>query len=230
MKFILHPGFLSIDCGSPDATNYTDPSTQIQWTPDASLWADIGGWSATAVVSPPTSMKDQKQYTTLRYFPQNKVLNHSKFCYNLPAVEGSYYLIRATFWLGLTSLYKTHVSGQIRFRVIVDTYEGVEVIINFPQSNPWFEEMYIPAQSGRSSVSVCLSAASDSSDMPFINSLELRPLPSTMKPVEMIKNTNYALRTVWREDSGAYSDVPPILRSVIIDEIIHEFKNLGRFK
>ena len=191
-------------------------------------------WSVSTNVNLPTNMTDEKQYSTLRYFPttssSSKALNHSKFCYTLPAIAGNYYLIRASFWMGPKELYPTRVSWQIRFRVIVDTYEGVEVIINFPQSNPWFEEMYIPAQSGRSSVSVCLSAASDSSDMPFINSLELRPLPSTMKPVEMIKNTNYALRTVWREDSGAYSDVPPILRSVIIDEIIHEFKNLGRFK
>ena len=195
------------------------------------IWPDIPNWSAIAPVSPPTMLLDQTQYTTLRYFPSNKALKQSKFCYTLPAISGNYYLIRASFWYGVVStIYETRVSNQIRFHVIVDNYEGVEIVIDIPQNFPWFEEMYIPAQSGRSSVSVCLSAASDSSDMPFINSLELRPLPSTMKPVEMIKNTNYALRTVWREDSGAYSDVPPILRSVIIDEIIHEFKNLGRFK
>ena len=126
MKFILHPGFLSIDCGLSDTTNYTDPSTQIQWASDAARWPDIGNWSATAVVSPPTSMADQKQYTTLRYFPRNKALNQSKFCNNLPAIGGNYYLICATFWLGLTTLYKTHDSAQIRFRVIVDTYKGVK--------------------------------------------------------------------------------------------------------
>ena len=212
MKFILHPGFLSIDCGSPDATNYTDPSTQIQWKSDAARWPDIGNWSASAVVSPPASMADQKQYTTLRYFPQNKVLNHSKFCYNLPATAGSYYLIRATFWLGLSPLYETRASGQIRFHMIVDTYEGVEIVINIPQSYPWFEEMYVRAQSGRSSLSMCLSASSDSSDIPFINSLEVRPLPSTLTPVKMVSSTNFALRTVDRKDFGSVSADPPILR------------------
>ena len=177
------------------------------------IWPEIGNWSATASVSPPESMADQTQYATLRYFPTtSKALNQSKFCYTLPASPNNYYLIRASFWNGPSLIYATRVSGQIRFRVIVDSYEGVEIVINVPQSNPWFEEMYIGAQSGRSSVSVCLSAASDSSDVPFINSLELRPLPSTMKPVEMMKSTNYALRTVWREDSGALSAVPPILR------------------
>ena len=100
--------------------------------------------------------------------------------------------------------------------MIVDSYEGVEVVINFPQSNPWFEEMYIPTQSGKTSVSVCLSGASDSSDVPFINSLEMRPLPLTMHSVELIKNFSYALRTIWREDSGTTSAVPPILRSAMI--------------
>ena len=130
------------------------------------IWPDIGSWSGTANVSLPTSLADQTQYGTLRYFPtqQHKALNQSKFCYSLPATAGSYYLIRASFWMGSKELYDTLVSGQIRFRVIVDTYEGVEVVINFPQSNPWFEEMYIPTQSGKTSVSVCLSAASDSSD------------------------------------------------------------------
>ena len=212
-------GFLSIDCGSLATAKYVNPSTAIQWQPDAVLWPEIGNWSATARVGSPASTADQTQYATLRYFPtttssssSSKALNQSKFCYTLPATAGNYYLIRASFWLGQKLLYPTRVSGQITFRVIVDSYEGVEIVINVPQSNPWFEEMYIPAQSGRSSVSVCLSTASNSSDAPFINSLELRPLPSTMKPVEMMKNTNYALRTVWREDSGALSAGPPILR------------------
>ena len=216
MFWICGLGFLSIDCGSPAASNYTNPSNTIQWAPDAVIWPDIGSWSGTANVSLPTSLADQTQYGTLRYFPtqQHKALNQSKFCYSLPATAGSYYLIRASFWMGSKELYDTLVSGQIRFRVIVDTYEGVEVVINFPQSNPWFEEMYIPTQSGKTSVSVCLSAASDSSDTPFINSLELRPLPVTLNSVATIRNTNCALRTVWREDTGTSSANPPILRSV----------------
>ena len=178
------------------------------------IWPDIGYWSSVDTVNPPSAMGDQKQYITLRYFRPNKALNLSKFCYTLPAIAGSYYFIRASFWMGSTQSYTTRVSGQIRFRVIVDTYAGVEVVIKLPQMNPWFEEMYIPAQSGRSSVSVCLSAASDSSDMPFINSLELRPLPVTLNSVATIRNTNCALRTVWREDTGTSSANPPILRSV----------------
>jgi hypothetical protein len=40
--------------------------------------------------------------------------------------------------------------------------------------------------------------------------LEIRPLPRTMNSVTMIGNTNTAMRTVRREDSG--TSVPGILR------------------
>ena len=163
-------------------------------------------------------MADQRQYSTLRYFPSNnKALNQSKFCYNLAATAGNFYLIRASFWYGSsTALGTTRSSGTIRFHVIVDTYEGVEIAINLPQTYPWFEEMYIRALSGKDSIAVCLSAASDSSDVPFISSLELRPLPSTMMSVQVVQNNSYALRTVVRQDSGTSSPNPPILRSVFM--------------
>ena len=219
MKFILHPGFLSIDCGSSDKSTYSNSltGTGVIWTPDTTLWPDIGKWSVSFYnMSLPTNMTDEKQYSTLRYFPttssSSKALNHSKFCYTLPAIAHNYYLIRASFWYGLASTrYETRVNDQISFHVIVDNYEGVEIVIGIPQTYPWFEEMYIRAQT--SVVSVCLSAASDSSDAPFINSLELRPLNSTMLSVAMINNTNQAMRTVFREDSGTLSNDPPILRS-----------------
>ena len=175
------------------------------------IWPDIGYWSSVDTVNPPSAMGDQKQYITLRYFRPNKALNLSKFCYTLPAIAGNYYLIRASFWYSPLSAIYEYKYDQIRFHVIVDNYEGVEIVIGIPQTYPWFEEMYIRAQS--SFVSVCLSAAYDSSDAPFINSLELRPLNSTMLSVAMINNTNQAMRTVFREDSGTLSNDPPILRS-----------------
>ena len=35
------PGFLSIDVGSAETANYTDPTTGIVWTPDTILWPQI---------------------------------------------------------------------------------------------------------------------------------------------------------------------------------------------
>ena len=193
-----------------------DSSTKIEWAPDALIWPDIRNWSSTAQVSPPTTMADQRQYSTLRYFPSNnKALNQSKFCYNLAATAGNFYLIRASFWYGSsTALGTTRSSGTIRFHVIVDTYEGVEIAINLPQTYPWFEEMYIRVQSDRDSIVMCLSAASNSSDVSFISSLELRPLPLTMMSVQLIQNISYAMHKVVPQDSCTSSANPPILRFV----------------
>ena len=152
--------FLSIDCGTSSLRNYTDPTSRIQWVPDNAIWPDIGKWSAvSAVINLPSGMSDQVQYSTYRYFPSTtsyKALNQSKFCYTLPAISDKYN--------------PTVMSGTIQFHVIVDTYDGVEIVITLPQANPWFEEMYVRAQTRRSSVSVCLAAVSGSSYPPFINS------------------------------------------------------------
>ena len=216
-------GFWSIDCGSSSDRRYTDPSTGIVWTPDAVIWPKIGYWSGIVRVKAPTNTTNQIQYSTLRYFRPTRVMDRSKFYYSLPAVGGSYYLIRASFWYGLpeassAALYR---KSPIRFRVIVDAYQGVEVMIELPQTEPWFEEMYVRAQSGSSSVSMCLSMERDTgSDMPFINSIELRPLPSTMRVVQtMINNVQYyPMRTVDRQDMGTRSPIdPPVLRSVTND-------------
>ena len=150
---------MSVDCGSSDKSNYTNSLTgpDIIWTPDTTLWPDIEEWSASFDnMNLPTNMTDEKQYSTLRYFPTNKALNQSKFCYTLRVIADNYYLIRASFWFGpLSMIYETHKDDQIRFHMIVDNYEGVEIVIDIPQKYPWFEEMYVRAQS--SFVSVCLS-------------------------------------------------------------------------
>ena len=215
-------GFLSIDCGSSSEGNYTDPLTGIVWTPDAVIWPKIGYWSGIVRVKAPTNTTNQIQYSTLRYFRPTWVMDRSKFCYNLPAIGGAYYLIRASFWYGLpeassAALYR---KSRIRFRVIVDTYQGVEVMIELPQTEPWFEEMYVRAQRS-SNVSMCLSMENNNgSDMPFINSIELRPLPSTMRVVQTMNNNvqYYPMCTVDRQDMGTRSPIdPPVLRSVTND-------------
>ena len=44
------PGFLSIDVGSAETANYTDPTTGIVWTPDTILWPQIANWSTTSTL------------------------------------------------------------------------------------------------------------------------------------------------------------------------------------
>ena len=192
----------------------------ILWAPDSALWPDIDRWSSTSEVSPPEGEETNgvAQYQTLRYFPPtnastsdtSSTLNQTKFCYTLPAQAAGYYLIRSTFWYGssaTTTLYATRLPGIISFRMIVDTYSGYQINISIPQTSPLAHEMYIQALNGSSSVSVCLSAASDDSDPPFINSLELRPLPA-----EVMTSTDTALHVVARVDFGASTDAPSIIR------------------
>ena len=204
---------MSIDCGSSQTKSYND-ALEITWTPDAVRWPEIDGFSKTSQDIPLTTSlsKGQTPYTSMRYFQPGKTMNASKFCYSLGATGGSYYLIRAAFWSGGTQLpYNTQSRNAVSFQMIVDTYEAQEIDISLPQSDVWIEEMYIRAQG--SSVMVCLSAASDTSDAPFINSLELRPLGNNaLGVVSMVKSTNTALRLVDQQKFGASSTSPAVLR------------------
>ena len=208
---------MSIDCGSSQTQSYPD-ALGITWTPDAIRWPEIDGFSKTSQDIPSTTSlsRGQTQYRSMRYFQPEKAMNASKFCYSLQATGGSYYLVRAAFWSGGSTRlpYNTRTNDAVAFQLIVDTYEGQKIVISLPQSDVWIEEMYVRAQS--SSVMVCLSAASDTSDAPFINSLELRPLGNeTLGVVSMVKSTNTALRLVDRQDFGAPDTSPAVLRSHI---------------
>jgi hypothetical protein len=190
------------------------------------LWPDINTGSSTAAVSALAGdISGFVQYQTLRYFPpvaaingstgSSSTLNPAKFCYTLPAKGGQHYLVRATFWYGTAataSLYETRSPGIISFRMIVDTYTGPRVRISIPQIIPVWVEMYVRALDGSSSLSVCFSGASSDSDAPFVNMLELRPLPATVWAVKMMNNTNTALFTVNRSDFGASADAPSTIR------------------
>jgi hypothetical protein len=71
------------------------------------------------------------------------------------------------------------------------------------------EEYYIKALG--SSVSFCLSARS--SDTPFLNSLELRPLPDSLLAIKVLDDSKSALRGPFRYDVGAPPGIASIIRS-----------------
>ncbi|KAM7468973.1 hypothetical protein LguiA_007156 [Lonicera macranthoides] len=88
-------GFISIDCGIPEGSNYTDAITGIQYISDKGFINT--GLSKT--VSPEFKVDEflVQQLLTLRSFPQG-----TRNCYNLrPAKgKGNRYLIRARFFYG----------------------------------------------------------------------------------------------------------------------------------
>ena len=205
---------MSIDCGSSNTKSYPD-ALGITWTPDSISLPEIDGFSKTIQAIPVTTSlsRGQTPYGSMRYFQSGNAMNTNKFCYSLQATGGSYYLVRATFWSGGTRLpYDTRKTNAVSFQIIVDTYEGQEIVISLPQSDVWIEEMYIRAQG--SSVMVCLSAASNTRDAPFINSLELRPLSNNgLGLVSMVKSTNTAVRLVDRQNFGEQTTSAAVVRS-----------------
>ena len=212
------PGFLSIDVGSTETSNYTDPTTGIVWTPDTILWLQIAEWSTTSILGPPSDdFADQKQYQSFRYFkpPQKStgIPSPTKFCYSLPAQSNKYYLIRVSFWCSTNlASASTRVGGALSFYIIIDSYVGPRIDILLPQTSAYVEEYYVQALEGSTSVNLCFSAESEVSDAPFVNSIELRPLVDTLSAIKVLKSSNSALRGPIRYDLGAADNSPPIIR------------------
>ena len=218
-------GFLSIDIGSGETTNYTETTTGMIWTPDLNLWPDIGDWSTTytSLAPPPSAASSDhsraEHYQSFRYFKpsssesQSRAPRPAKFCYSLPAQSNKYYLIRVSFWCSTNlASASTHVGGALSFYIIIDSYVGPRIDILLPQTSAYVEEYYVQALDGSTSVSLCFSAESKVSDAPFVNSIELRPLVDTLTAITVLKSSNSALRGPIRLDLGATNNSPPIIR------------------
>lgn len=88
--FIFDLGFISIDCGSPDGTNYTDQDTGIFYTSDY-------GYIQTGV-SKNISLHHNSTYVSRQYWSIRSFPNGSRNCYTLKSLEkGNKYIIRASF-------------------------------------------------------------------------------------------------------------------------------------
>ena len=215
---ISPPEFLSIDVGTTETANYTDPTTGIVWTPDTILWPQLADWSTTSTLGPPSAdFADQKQYQSFRYFKPPPALagspSPSKLCYSLPAQANKYYLIRVFLWCGTNlASASTRVPGVLSFHIIIDSYVGPQIDVSLPQKNLSVEEFYVQALNGSTSVNLCFSAESDVSDAPFVNSIELRPLVDKLNAIKVLKSSNSALQAIVRYDLGAANNSPPIIR------------------
>ena len=84
-------GFISIDCGLPENSSYTEQNTGINYISDAKF-IDTG---VSKSVSPKDKTTHQQQFSYLRSFP-NGVRN----CYKINVTGGTKYLIRASFLYG----------------------------------------------------------------------------------------------------------------------------------
>ncbi|MCO5551131.1 hypothetical protein L7F22_004628 [Adiantum nelumboides] len=192
-------GFLSIDCGS-DASS-TD-ANGIEWVADADLIKEGKSLSVTG--------RNDPVLNNLRLFDGNQ----SKYCYSLTnsAVKaGAFFLVRASIWAGITPPYTPRNSdGYFRFLLIVDgdIWQNVKVPYG---STTWYTfDVYIRAQ--RNTISVCFARSTPDGDDPFVNSLELRPLPSTLTSTIIMNGTGLILISLDHTDYGVLASMPSMTR------------------
>ncbi|KAI5061802.1 hypothetical protein GOP47_0022341, partial [Adiantum capillus-veneris] len=134
--------------------------------------------------------------------------NQSKYCYSLTnsLVEaGAFFLVRVGIWGGVTPPYTPKDSdGIFRFKMIVDATEWRNVNATYGSTDRWTFDMYTRAQ--RNSIDFCLARITSDGDAPFLSTLELRPLPSTLTATMAMNFTNGIANCLGHNDYGVPAD------------------------
>ncbi|KAM7468977.1 hypothetical protein LguiA_007160 [Lonicera macranthoides] len=159
-------GFISIDCGIPEGSNYTDAITGIQYISDKGF-IDTG---LSRTISPEFKVDEflVQQLLTLRIFPQG-----TRNCYNLrPAKgKGNRYLIRARFFYG--NYDRKNQLPQFDMHVGADYWDTIT--FDGPLSIMRYEIIHIPTSDY---INICF--INTGYGTPFVSSLELRSLSDTI--------------------------------------------------
>jgi hypothetical protein len=182
-------GFISIDCGS--TAKFTDPVTGIQWVPDAG-YIGVGANFQNVSLNGLTDIT----LSTLRYFPTYR----RKFCYTLPATLNTTYLIRAQFHYGNYD----GTNSPPNFQISIDATITSSPLFTSSAYDPVVAEATVIAQSDQ--LFFCLLPNS-TSDVPFINSLELRNLGINQIYYNLIYNGPYYLENVVTYNFGSNETV-----------------------
>lgn len=155
-------GFITLDCGlSPDGSPYTDPSTGLTFTSDASF-VESG---KNGRVDKDSERNFEKAFVTLRYFPEGQ-----RNCYNVETTQGTKYLIRASFFYGNYDGLQTLPN----FDLFLGPNKWTTVNLNATVPGGQYRE--IIHMSKLSSLQICLVKTGTTT--PMISTLELRPLRS----------------------------------------------------
>ncbi|KAL5757687.1 hypothetical protein ACOSP7_020298 [Xanthoceras sorbifolium] len=154
-------GFISLDCGLPENSKYTDDTTGINYTSDADF-IDTGTGNS---ILPEFQNNTKQQWWHVRSFPEG-----TRNCYRFNLTKGNKYLIRATFMYGnydeqgIIPVFDLHI-GPNKWSTIKARNVSFLVIRELVHIMP------------SSSLQVCL--VNTDSGTPFISTLEIRPLMST---------------------------------------------------
>jgi hypothetical protein len=187
-------GFINIDCGWPNSPSYIDNTLAIPFSSDGEF---VEGGLNHDILPEFMAGVGNGQQKNLRSFP-----NGTRNCYTLPSTIGKKYLLRATFTYGnYDRLSKTQDGSLFLFglHIGVNFWEAVNLSNWDPSLTVWKEVITIAPSN---SVSVCL--INFGSGIPFISSLELRPLEDTMYP---FVNTSVSVSYFQRYRYGNVTDL-----------------------
>ncbi|XP_057734945.1 probable LRR receptor-like serine/threonine-protein kinase At1g05700 isoform X2 [Arachis stenosperma] len=151
-------GFISIDCGLPENSNYTEKSTGINYISDANF-IDSG---VSKTVSPQDKTTHPQYFTYLRSFP-----NGTRNCYRINVISATRYLIRASFLYG-------NYDGLNKFPEF-DLYFGVHFwdTVKFTDSSVSINYEIIHTLS-TDYIHICM--VNKGTGIPFISVIEMRIL------------------------------------------------------
>ncbi|XP_060672896.1 LRR receptor-like serine/threonine-protein kinase IOS1 [Ziziphus jujuba] len=163
-------GFISLDCGLPKDTRYTEPTTKIDYISDAPF---ISSGISKSILPEYKATNQQQQVALVRSFPQG-----SRNCYKLDVKRAVKYLIRATFLYGnydeQNKLPKFDLHLGVNYWVTVNFSSASSIVMK--------EIIHITSNSYHH-LQICL--VNTDYGTPFISALELRPL----------KNSSYVTKT-----------------------------------
>ncbi|XP_042387063.1 putative leucine-rich repeat receptor-like serine/threonine-protein kinase At2g19230 [Zingiber officinale] len=181
--------FISIDCGIGDGTSYVDNTTGLTYVSD-DAYIDLG---KDYTIGSTYLSSFRLQLTTLRSFP-----NSTRSCYTLrPVVQYYKYLVRAYFLYGnYDGLHKANTINPLEFDVYIDVNMLMTMSIQ-NESYTYRAEALIVAVVN-SSVSICL--VNTGNGVPFISSLELRRIDSSLYT---LVNDSFYLQVFARRNLGA---------------------------
>uniref|UniRef100_A0A2N9F1L1 Protein kinase domain-containing protein n=1 Tax=Fagus sylvatica TaxID=28930 RepID=A0A2N9F1L1_FAGSY len=154
-------GFISLDCGLPQNSSYTEHITGINYISDATF-IDTG---VSMSISPAYKLNSlEEQYLYVRSFPQG-----IRNCYTISLTSGTRYLIRGSF------LYANYdaKSKPPAFDLHLDANKWGSVTIIDDSTFIYSEIIHVP---NLDHIDFCL--VNTGHGTPFISALELRPLKS----------------------------------------------------
>ncbi|KAK4838953.1 hypothetical protein QYF36_017798 [Acer negundo] len=189
-------GFISIDCGLPENSAYTDKKTGINYTSDVTFTDSGVSYNISSEYNKDTL---EQPFLTVRSFPEGM-----KNCYSLkPALGYIKFLIRASFMYG-------NYDGQNKLPSF-DLLLGADVwdLVELSDASTIVskEIIHVPPTNY---VDVCLG--NKGSGTPFISSLELRPLENSSYP----SNLGTSLLLYSRLDVGSTAEDNETYRQVVL--------------